>query len=755
MPEALSLKHRFFQLYRSILNQNRGLILLLAAVTFLLFPVASGIEVYQQYRWITEPIEGPFRYDLLGAANIYGVFSSWYVIIYVLAAPMLALCFLCRPLHNKQAADLFHSLPLPRGGKLGALMAAGMTITAIPLLVGMISAPLVIRILCPAAVPGQFPPILWDCLLSLLVLFSMMSLVLFCGVCTGTFFNCVVFSLLIMFLPVTIKLLFQVIGAQFVNGLGSGIRIDMSDDHLLPLLTPLLGWFCHIKWEEFTGSTGMWDGVPHILFFFAAGCILFGISLWYIRRRKSEISGTLNQNVFLQSFVCILAMVAGGLAVGMFFTFFAPLLPDFLPGRESNQWLSLVLFSAIGGALVFVVVEMVLKRGLRSWKKQLIHGGIALAAMAAISGGALFYAEVIVEDYVPDAPQVQSISLQDDVGVYAGLSDVKAIRQVWDKNHYHSSRSIADLTFSSEESIQQILGLHKMIIEDANLVSVKGYEDNAGKYSDHSSYFNITYQLKNGRTIQRNYQFFRCDMAEAVLEKLCRSEEYIRQSVPLFNPEYTPEALQLSIWDGLTLRERPFPSPQQDVQWSQRLLDALSKEFIAMDPSVYLNETEQPAAWVSYQFSVQKAEYPDKLIDCSGRIPVYASFEQTVDVLKEYGYGYLLEPDLSTVERAVVSNAVPVYLSKPVDALGKQFVGLDAINFEEVRNRVNLIPKAEREEGNGEGEDYALEISQEELTELVPQMRLSTRCGERQKMAVLFTKDRYVFRYIEDDADQP
>ena len=98
---ALSFKQRFFQLYKSIIRQNLGLILLFSAVTFLMFPVLSGIEMY---RVVTNPFL--LISPLTGLAGIYDSSSRWYLNVYVLVIPILTVCILFHPLHNRRAADM-------------------------------------------------------------------------------------------------------------------------------------------------------------------------------------------------------------------------------------------------------------------------------------------------------------------------------------------------------------------------------------------------------------------------------------------------------------------------------------------------------------------------------------------------------------------------------------------------------------------------------------------------------------------------
>ncbi len=744
---AFSFKQRFFRLYRSVLKQHLGLIALLTAITFLSFPVLSAVEMHQL-------VTGAASYRMYGMAEIYGTSSMWTLTLYVLLVPFLTVALLCQPLHNKRAADMYHSIPLSRRGLLGVWITAGMTIMAIPLLVGY--AGIYLAALMTRYQINHPSLILWDVFLCLLTLFCVMSLVTLCAVCTGTAFDCIVFSILTMALPTAVTSSLTSLLREFSNGYRPNLGGIFGR---FPFAVN--GWFSHINWFE--GRTeaegGVWAGVPNILAWIVISCILTAVSFWYIRRRKNEMPGSLVRNRYLESVICLLITLSGGLAIGM--SFGNAICGPYV--LEKPQWIWTVFFTAIGGALIFAVTQTVFKRGL-SLKKLLAYGGTAMAAMAAVSAGLLFYCEVIVEDYVPDASKVEQVSFNDDMGVYNGLSQLSAARQYWDRS-VRSGVLTEDIhpVFTSEEGIRQVCGIHSLIIDDFNQISTKGYVDEE-KYNYYLTFFDLTYHLKNGGTIQRNYDFRNCGLAAAVLERLCASEEYIRQAIPLFSPAYEPYIQRISLWDGLTLREEPLISLKQDGEKYRRLIEALSEEFIAMDPYVYYNETQSPVAWISYSYPAQESYQPGDIVDCSGSVPIYASFEKTVGLLEEYGYGDLLKPDFSTVEQAVLTDSSRFASYEGV--LGKHFISFhNYYSISEVRDWIEYALESRESlpdpDKQGKQASYTIErekepapqieeVSQQRLLELVPQMRFSIEAKEEnQQVLILCTEDSYVVRFLD------
>ena len=139
---TLSFRQRFFRLYRSTLKSNLGLFFLYTAVTLIMVPLMSGIEMFTRSGGTTvggSPIAPMLMY---GAANIHGDSTAMYLSFYVVLAPVLTVCAILRPLHNRRASDMYHALPISRRGLLGVWTAAGFTIMAVPLLLGYLLLPL-------------------------------------------------------------------------------------------------------------------------------------------------------------------------------------------------------------------------------------------------------------------------------------------------------------------------------------------------------------------------------------------------------------------------------------------------------------------------------------------------------------------------------------------------------------------------------------------------------------------------------------
>ena len=764
---TLSFKQRFFRLYRSTLKSNLGLLFLYTALTLIMVPLLSGIDMLSSSGGTTGsgfPIT-PHRMN--GAANVYGYSTAMYLSFYVLIAPLITVCTVCRPLHNRRAADMYNALPISRRGLLGAWTAAGFTIMAVPLLLAYPLLPLAAAVV---RYPLPIHPLLmaWDFFLLLLTMFTAMGIVTICVVCTGTTFDSVIFSVLTALLPISVWFVLDRIVAEFANGLGNG-AFRIGGDELF-LFIPGTAMSQHIFWVGSDLNDGIWGGLSYILLWLLIGCVLYALAFYFVRHRKGEMSGTLNRLPALEYLICGTVTLVGGFFFGWVLT------NSVYIKVEKYQWLAQILFSALTGALVFAVVETILRRGLHGLKKWFLRTGAVFGIMAAVTGGVILYSETVVEDYLPDPSQVEYILLERDCNLYYSLSDAakastEEIYQQWLVG-FESRRTLREipLTVRSEENIQRLSDIHRHIIEEYNQRSWEWWKnDNSMPKVE----LNFTYHLKNGKDVMRRYYTYDTAAIDEIL-RLYGQEETLGQAIPLFNPEYEERWGRLAVQDSLQLREKEYPTLAQDSAKFRRLIDTLRSEFIATGTETFCRETETPIAWIFYSYPDAIETPSDDLSFISGIVPVYESFTQTVGLLKEYGYGELLEPDLSNVKKAVVTNSTkflnrtafnqkcfisyqeePESITEVLSTIASELEEYARYGPPEERPQTDgPISMAKEEYDKRYGNTYMKELSIEELKELLPQVRISTdraQSWDEGKKLIICTDDRYVVRYLEDE----
>lgn len=759
---TLSFKQRFFQLYRSTLKSNLGLLFLYTALTLIMAPLLSGIDMLSSSGGTTSsgfPI-APHRMN--GAANVYGYSTAMYLSFYVLIAPLITVCTVCRPLHNRRAADMYNALPISRRGLLGAWTAAGFTIMAVPLLLAYLLFPLAAAVV---RYPLPIHPLLmaWDFFLLLLTMFTAMGIVTICVVCTGTTFDSVIFSVLTALLPISVWFVLDRIVVEFANGLGAR-TFHIGGDELF-LFIPGTAMSQHLFWIEMNWDDGICTNVPYILLWLLIGCVLYALAFYFVRRRKGEMSGTLNRLPVLEYLICGTVTLVGGLFFGWILT------NSVYIKVEKYKWLAQILFSAITGALVFAVVETILRRGLHGMKKWFLRTGAVFGAMAAVTGGAILYIETVVEDYRPDPSQVETITVVRDCTLYYGLTDaMKASMaenyQLWLEG-YESRWNMREipLTVRSEENIQRLSGIHRQIIEEYNQRSWEWWQNDNSKPK---AELNFTYHLKNGKEVSRQYYTYDTAVIDEIL-RLYGQEETLCQSIPLLNPDYGERWGRLAVQDSLQLREKEYPTLGQDSAKFRRLIDTLRSEFAATGTETFFRETETPIAWIFYSDPKAAERAPDDLSFFSGIVPVYESFTQTVGLLKEYGYGEMLEPDLSNVKRAVITNGSAllnvtafnqryfIEYQKEPETMKSVFsrIASDLAEYSD-----NWPPEELPDDGERDGKylkTFCKELTLKELEELLPQVRISIdkpltwQDESRRKMLIICTDDRYIVRYLEDE----
>ncbi len=734
---TLSFKQRFFRLYRSTLKSNLGLFFLYTAVTLIMVPLMSGIEMFTRSGGTTvggSPIAPMLMY---GAANIHGDSTAMYLSFYVVLAPVLTVCAILRPLHNRRASDMYHALPISRRGLLGVWTAAGFTIMAVPLLLGYLLLPLAAAVV---RYPLPIHPLLlaWDFLLLMMTMFSAMAIVTLCAVCTGATFDSVIFSVLIAGLPIA----FWSVLENFIHVFADGVRYGDFIHVDAFLLVPGIAMSQHLFWFDSDLREGIWENVPYILLWLLIGCVLYALAFYFVRRRKGEMSGTLNRLPVLEHLLCGAVTLVCGFFFGLMLTNSLSL------NVERDKWICQILFSAITGALAFAVVEAVLKRGLHGMKQWFIRTGAVFGIMAAVTGGVILYSETVVEDYLPDPSRIEKITVSRYNVLYSGLSEVREFPTAEEYQQWREGEGYrwhgTWLDVCLEENIRRISSIHRLIIEENNQRSW-GYWRSDNSKANIGLDFN--YHMKNGKSVSRQY----CTYDTAAIDEILRlygQEEMLCQAIPLFSPDYEERWGRLAVQDSLQLREKEYPTLGQDSAKFRRLIDTLRAEFIATGTETFCRETETPIAWIFYSYPDAKEMPSDDLCFISGIVPVYESFAKTVGLLEEYGYGELLEPDLSNVKKAVVTNSTRFLNCTAFNQ--KHF-----INYQESPESITeVLSTISSKLEEYDDELYIKELSPAELKKLLPQVRISMdkdQPWEEEKKLIICTDDRYVVRYLADE----
>lgn len=403
----------------------------------------------------------------------------------LIAVPVLMAIFLFRFLQVKQAAEMMHSLPLKREKIFHHYSVIGMIYLITPVVLITLIVLIMNAVIDLNAYFQMKDIFIWagTTILLNLVMFTAGVLV---AMMTGISIVQGVLTYIFLLFPAGITFLF----VTNLNLLLFGFPGDYYLNRNIELMSPLS------ILATVEGQTMAWNVVG---IYIAAVLILYGLSLYFYKKRKTEsaseaIAFPKLRSVFKYG-VTFCMMLFGGLYFG---------------GREANStgWLS---FGYIIGALIgYYAAEMVLQKTWRVFRKVrglLIFGASMAVVMIGIQTLGIY------EDHVPEQDEIKQV-------VYANTPYIFS-----DRNDYYGIEFLPE-ALKEEKNIQAVRRLHQQIIEKKAMVQKEG-----NQFTETAFFY---YELNSGRKVIRQYQVDR-EMFAGYFKDFQESEEYKRTSQMIFH----------------------------------------------------------------------------------------------------------------------------------------------------------------------------------------------------------------------------
>ena len=363
-------------------------------------------------------------------------------------------------LYTSRSACMMHGLPMRREtlfitsylSGLSMLLLSNVVVFALTLAAGVCKGVFVL-----------YPLLVWLGAQCAMCLFFY-SFAVFCAMFTGHILALPAFYGILNFLAGGLAMLFQALCHIFLYGYsGFGNNISEGVLWLLPVnkLLDCLYWTTKGEASSLSGTLGDWGA---LLIYAAAGVVLSLIALWVYRRRQVETAGDvvavqIMRPVFRWGFGICLGLSAG---LGTYSIW----------GVVDHLVMALLLIT--WGGVGYFAAEMLLKKSFRvldAWR-----GCAAMLAVLLLLCAVLEFDLTGFETRVPDAERVTSVTLY-------GINGIQ-------DHSYQPSGQISD-----PETIAKVVELHRL------LTSAEG----ATILDQDSTYFTVTYTLRNGDTMRRNY----------------------------------------------------------------------------------------------------------------------------------------------------------------------------------------------------------------------------------------------------------
>ena len=377
-------------------------------------------------------------------------------------------------LYTTRSVCMMQALPMNRRQLFTAQYLGGLSLLILPnVVIAVLTAALELCLL-PSANWGTALSALglWLAVQSGLCLFFY-SFAVFCAMFTGNVLALPVFYGILNFLVVGVYMLVQGLMAEFFYGY-SNRWWDSSP--IVEWLTPFVKLMGACVW-----SRPYWDDPGYqlrspgaVAVYAAAGVVLAVLAVLVYQRRHAESAGDVVAiPVVRPVFRCGVAFCTG-LSMGIFTAVFF--------GWGSNG-LPLTLLVVLWTAVGWFVAEMFLRRSfrvLRAWK-----GCLVMMAVSALLCAGCMFDLFGVQSRVPAADRVESVTVS---GSMLGYPSDGASRE--------------GITLTGRTQVEKVIALHQAVVDWHN-----AGEDgaNSGKNQAESLWVELTYHLRGGGTMSRNY----------------------------------------------------------------------------------------------------------------------------------------------------------------------------------------------------------------------------------------------------------
>ncbi len=386
--------------------------------------------------------------------------------------------------YTSKSLSLYHALPVKREALFTSSYLAGITYTVLPA---------VVIFALTAAVTARYinftigPLLIWlgvNVLLSIIFL----SIAAICAQMTGSVLMLPVLYLIFNFVFVAVEALLRYLSTLLMFG------YTAPNEILTDFTSPVI--FFNRAGRLFYYPEGgyryqqVFAGWKWLLIYAAAGIILTAVAMMLYKHKKSESATDMIAFSGLKPVFkyCMGLGFAISLGVALF-------LITNHRGAQGSWRLALILgicmtFAALIG---LIIAEMGLQRSFRVFKPRLFIS-LLICAVVIFAGIFLLQNDVFgIEKKIPDPSSVESVDVRfSSSGAWANYNGI-----------------------TSEDQIRQIAGLHQLVLDNKAEIqknqrpevfytSADAAASDAPRFVQ-DMYMTVTYHLKNGRTVEREY----------------------------------------------------------------------------------------------------------------------------------------------------------------------------------------------------------------------------------------------------------
>ncbi len=688
---------RVMPAYKNLLRRYRGNIVFYTAITFLFFTLQYILSLLEYNERVFAG--GSDRWRLFGPAGIMNGLSVAFFVTAVIAMSIVAAVDIFGYMQNRRSVDVYHSLPLTREELFAAHAAAGITQIWLPLGINF----LIVAVVSISAPVGGFLPTIIEMFCWMAMTFAIFSLTVFAAVQVGTQFDTVLFSIGLNGVLPALYLTVLMLGEAFLYGF---VMDDMMEfAYKLSPVSLIVGR----QLFELTGTNSIDSAM------FRENCIwitvwgvaaigIFGAAVYLYRRRPSERAETVGNMGPLQMFLRAAGTFVGGTMLAYIFCA--------VFNVEASKWIMLISTAACS-LIVYFVGDVLLSRSVRSIPKAL-PVAVATAMAATLVSASILFGGFGYESRVPDHSNVSFIELEHYDSRY-----------VYEPTYHYSNNS---MVFEDQNAIK--------LIADAHSGQIAGHKAAADSLSSVSGQFRVTYHLKNGGIMKRNYSSLYPE-AVNILSKLETMPTFIDQAHSIYY--YVDAELVENVTAHNAIGDKSTTLELTPAE-KERLVEALREDLRAQDPAEIENGAKalgyieidykilrsdlinRPNAMADGPVAIYEttadSEWKKEYSNRSTEIMVTESFDRTKAFFNSIGKADIFINDISGVEKAYI--CIPRhYLSYGEAVQQTSREELIGISEQVLKSYYDYELKKYIDSGAWEGPDTSLEIGNAELTGLM------------------------------------
>lgn len=469
--------------------------------------------------------------------------GGYYVTI-LMAVVLLMTTWFFRYLHKRRATDFYHSLPVTRREFYLSKMAAGLTLSIVPVVVAGILLTLAYLIYGTWVVSlgTRVIQILMRCVF----LFAGWSIAGAVAVSVSTFIEMIGYTGALLSAGCMIPLTFVSYSSFILYGYSSGNSADV-----LLAFSPL-----PILMDACLKRTVSTSGIIITILWLLIGIALLYWGLKLYQKRESEFAGQWGRNIALGKF----AKIYGGILIGFLFVLMGGIEGEYTD-FASKMFL---LLRAIAGMFVgYFIIEIITAKGVRTLKRAfpvpaIASIGLTLCLGILMSGGFGY------ENRVPKVEQVESVelSLRDAIDSTRIYKEDLSSLQKFDRIMYSNA-----VTLTNPEAIEKVINLHKFNVENRMTVQ-----------NGIRSSMSIYYKTKSG-VINRSYTFFPQEVADQI-KALATDPEVLEKSHGI----YVTEPVHIEHIDVTDVLGRKTESYNLTDDKKQQLIEAVRDDLQEVTP---------------------------------------------------------------------------------------------------------------------------------------------------------------------------